>query len=277
MKTLGIIGFGNMGLCLVEKVKTKKIKIWIFDKDKTKIGKPRGIYVAKNNVDLVKRVEAVVLAVKPQDFESVLEEIKTVARGKLIISIAAGITTGYIEKHLGEARIIRTMPNMPARIGEAITCICKGRFATDEDVDFTKDLFSSLGEILMLGEERMDAATAISGSGPGYCYDLMESQCIDINSPHAMDEFKKGFTLLLASAAVSVGFSPQYAMALARATASGSINLLIKSKLPPEEFKKQIASKGGTTEAGLEVLHRGGSLEEAAKAALNRAKELSKN
>jgi pyrroline-5-carboxylate reductase len=279
MKNIGIIGFGNMGSCLAERIKAKDIKIWIFDKDKNKVAKLKGINIAKDNIDLVKKSNVLILAVKPQDFESVLDEINKKAKGKLIISIAAGITTGYIETHLedvGEIRVIRAMPNMPARIGRGITCLSKGRFAKDEDLDFAKEIFNKVGETLVLGEERMDAATAISGSGPGYFYDLLESQQIDINNEYELDKFKEGFILLLAGAAVNIGFSPAYAMALAKVTATGSMVLLKESKHAPAELKKQIASKGGTTEAALEVLHKGESLENAVKAALERAKQLSR-
>jgi pyrroline-5-carboxylate reductase len=279
MKKLGIIGFGNMGSCLARQIKAKDIKVFIFDKDKNKIPKLPGIGVARDNIDLVKKSDTLILAIKPQDFENVLGEIKRKIKRKVIISIAAGITTGYIEKHLEEVdqiRVIRAMPNMPARIGKAITCLSKGRFAKDEDLDLAKRLFNMLGETLILGEDRMDQATAISGSGPGYFYDLIESQQIDINNEYELEKFKEGFILLLAAAAISIGFSSSYAMALAKVTANGSLELLKQSKQSPLELKMQIASKGGTTEAALEVLHKGESLENAVKAALNRARELSK-
>lgn len=276
MKNLGIIGFGNMGSTLAKMLKSRKYKVWIFDKDKDRIGKVKGFKRAEGNIDLVERSDTVILAVKPQDFSAVLDEIKEYVKVKLIISIAAGITTGFIEKYLGEVSIIRTMPNMPAKIGRGITCLCRGKFSSAEDLNFTRQLFNNLGETLILDEDRMDMATAISGSGPGYCYDLIQTQNVDINSRYAVEKFKEGFTLLLAGAAVSIGFKPQYAMILAKATASGSIGLLKKTKSSPEELKRQITSKGGTTEAALKVLHRGESLEQAVKAALLRAKELSR-
>ena len=278
MNKIGIIGFGNMGSCLAERIKSKDLKVWAFDKDKAKITKPAGVGVARDNIDLVKHVEVVILAVKPQDFDKVLDEIKKKIKVKLVISIAAGIPTTYVEKKLEDTegiRVIRAMPNMPARIGEGITCLSKGEFASDQDLDFARRIFNKLGETLILGEERMDAATAISGSGPGYCYDLMESQGVDASNEYELERFRDGFILLLAGAAVNIGFSPTYAMILAKSTAIGSIDLLKQSKLSPAELKRQIASKGGTTEAALEVLHRGESLDNAVKAALARAKELS--
>ncbi|MDD5617575.1 MAG: pyrroline-5-carboxylate reductase [Candidatus Omnitrophica bacterium] len=279
MKKIGIIGFGNMGSSLAQRIKAKDTKVFVFDKEKTKIAKLDGIDFARDNIDLVKKSDTVILAVKPQDIESVLSEIKRKIKGKLIISIAAGIETGYIENYfqeLGPMRVIRAMPNMPAKIGSGITCLSKGKFANDKDLDFAKYLFSNVGETLVMGEDRMDAATAISGSGPGYLYDLLEFQQVDLNNEYELEKFKEGFMLLLAGAAVNIGFSPTYAMAMAKATTNGSIALLIESKQSPSELKRQVTSKGGTTEAALEVLHRGESLENAVKAALERAKELSK-
>jgi pyrroline-5-carboxylate reductase len=120
----------------------------------------------------------------------------------------------------------------------------------------------------------MDAATAISGSGPGYYFDIVESHQKEYkDNPN---KILKDFINSLAEAAEGIGFSKEEARLLAMNTGPASQLLLEKTKLSPQDLKKQITSKGGTTEAGLEVLHKGGSLIEAVKAALKRAKELSK-
>ncbi|MFC1646306.1 pyrroline-5-carboxylate reductase family protein [Candidatus Omnitrophota bacterium] len=276
MSNIGIIGFGNMGSCLGERLKSQENQIWAFDKDKTKINKLSGISLAESSADLVKRVDTAVLAVKPQDFATILGEIKNNVKNKLIISIAAGITTGYIENILGEVRVIRTMPNMPARIGRGITCLCKGKFATEEDLNFTRELFESLGVTLILEEDMINEATAVSGSGPGYIFDRIDTKKIDINNEAAIERFREEFTALLTGAAVGIGFMPRDATKLAKATVDGSIALLKQSNLSAQELKKQIASKGGTTEVALEVLHSGGYLDEAVKAAVLRARKLAK-
>lgn len=270
---IGIIGFGNMGSALAEQLKLD-YEILVFDKDKNKAKDVSGIKVTQNNKDLVCEVDTVVIAVKPQDFDEVLTEIKSFIKDKLVISIAAGISTEYIEKRLGKIRLIRTMPNLPAKIGKGMICLCKGKYGYDRDLDFAKNLFSNMGNTLQIEESLMDAATAISGSGPGFFYDFIETQNVDYR--HIPDNVRKKFEDSLAEVARKLAFNKEQATILANATTAGSIALLEETKLPPSELKKQVASKGGTTEAGLKTLRITNSLEEAAKAALKRAKELSK-
>lgn len=270
---IGIIGFGNMGSVIAERLKTK-YRIWAFDKDKTKTKTLSSINAADNIADLTNKVDIVLLAVKPQDFDAVLKEIKKHVRQKLIISIAAGISTKYIEKVLGNTRVVRAMPNICARIGESVTCLSKGTFASEEDLDFAQELFYHLGVTKIIDEKMMNAATAISGSGPAYIFDLFEANSIDANN---IPEYTRNdITQHLEIAAAAVGFESEDARFLATATANASITLIRKTNLSPAELKKQVASKGGTTEAALKILEKGGSWEEAAQAALKRAQELSK-
>jgi len=273
---IGVIGFGNMGSCLAQRLKSKENQIWVFDKDKQKTKEVPGINLAKNNSDLANKVDIVILAVKPQDFSLTLEEIKNDLKGKLVISIAAGISIAYIENILGEVKVIRTMPNMPARIGRGMTCLCKGKFATDQDLDFSRELFENLGVTLIIKEDMINEATAVSGSGPGYVFDWIENRNIDIDNVASLERFREEFTVLLTGVAVSIGFLPKDAAKLAKATVDGSIALIKESNLSAGELKKQITSQGGTTEAALEVLHNGGYLDQAVKAAVLRARELAK-
>lgn len=268
---IGIIGFGNMGSALGEQFKTK-YDILVFDQDSHKTKNLAGIDVADNATDLINKVDIVILAVKPQDLGNLLEEIKNFMKGKLIISIAAGITTDRIEKYLVNARVIRVMPNLPARIAKGMICLCRGKSAEQEDLSFAEELFNNLGNTLVLDEAMMDAATAISGSGPGYLYDWAEGKNIEEIKKYAKDVFIPALT----RAAQSIGFAPRQAQALAKVTVEGSIDFLEKTKLSTLELKKQVTSKGGTTEAGLKVLQAGGTLVEAVKVALKRAQELSR-
>lgn len=269
-RAIGIIGYGNMGSAIAQRIKTR-YRLLVFDKEKNKAQALSGIEVAVDNIDLVNRVDTVILAVKPQDFKIVLDEIKDYTKEKLIISIAAGITTGFIAGHLDKVRIIRVMPNMPARIGKAMTCLCKGRLASFLDLNFALKLFGYLGNTLVLNEEMMDAATAISGSGPAFWCDFIEDKPKEKWEDYSRDVFIPEFC----SAAQGIGFSKTQAKLLVDTTVKGSLAMVETWNITPSELKKQIASKGGTTEAGLEVLHKGGSLEEAVKAAIRRAKELS--
>ena len=270
--TLGIIGFGNMGSALAEQLKAY-YQLWIFDKDNRKLEGARGVVIADNTIALVNNVDTVIIAVKPQDSDTTISEIRNAVSGKVFISIAAGIRTGHIEKRLGKVRVIRAMPNMPAKIGKGLTCLCKGKFALDEDLAFAKKLFEYVGKSLIIDESLMNAATAVSGSGPGYYFDRIESRNQEYK--RNPDKFLKDFNTELTDAAISVNFSQQDAEFLAVGTGTGSNLYFEKAKISPSEAKKQIISKGGTTEAGLEALHRTGSLVEAVKAASKRAKELS--
>lgn len=259
---IGIIGFGNMGSAIYQRIKSK-YTVYVFDKDKTKTNNLQKINITETLADLADKADVVILAVKPQDFDAVLAEIKHYIDKKLVISIAAGIRTSSIEKFLGDARIMRAMPNMPAKIGKGITCLAQGESANKADLNLTQKLFSYLGETLKLNEEAMNAVTAVSGSGPAYVCYYLESE-------------KQNFLADFQKAAEGVGFSSKEAKFLVKATNCGTLDFLKKTKISPAELRRQVTSKGGTTEAALEVLGRGGSLEEAVKAALVRAETLAK-
>lgn len=268
---IGIIGLGNMGRAIAERIKTH-CRVSAFDRDKTKTRNLKAIAVEKNIEALVAWSDATILAVKPQDIDVVLNAIKDYAGNKLVISIAAGIPAGYIEKKLGKVKVVRAMPNLPAKIGKGMICLSRGKFAKEKDLGFACQLFDYLGKTLVIKEKMMDAATAVSGSGPGFFYDLIEN----LRPKEIKDYAENCFLPQLRSSAVAVKFSDKEAAILAGATTLGAIALLKKEKLSPVKLKERVASKGGTTEAGLEVLHKGGSLTQAVKAALKRAKELAR-
>lgn len=272
-KKIGIIGFGNMGAAIAEGIKNK-YAVCVFDKDKSKINALKNITTANNPVDLVKQSEVIILAVKPQDFDFLFAEIKHFVQGKLIISIAAGITTGYIEKILGEARVVRVMPNIAVRIAKGETSICKGRYAKGEDLFFVKKIFNILGKVWELKEEMIDSATAISGSGPAYIFYDMEIKNIDpLKIPV---ELENKYIIMLKDAAIELGFAPEIASDLAVSTTASSLSLLAQGGNSPDQLRRMITSPGGTTEAALKVITNGGSWPEAAIAAKRRAQELSK-
>ncbi len=175
---------------------------------------------------------------------------------------------------MGNARVIRVMPNIGVKIGESVTCLCQGTFVTSGDLAFAEEIFYYMGITKAIEEKMMNAATAICGSGPAYIFDFIETNSLDPdNMPeHARHDMMKR----LEKAARGVGFSAEDAAFLAANTVNTSISLMHKTKMLAAELKKQVASKGGTTEKALEVLRKGGSWEEAAKAALERAEELSK-
>ena len=139
---IGIIGLGNMGSVIASRLaeESGEYKVLAFDKDKNKTG-ISSLEIAKDLSSLVAAVDIILLAVKPQDIDHLLKELKNCSGSKLIISIAAGISTRYLEKVLGNARVIRAMPNIAVKIQESVTCLCKGGFATESDLDFSRELF----------------------------------------------------------------------------------------------------------------------------------------
>jgi len=272
-KKLGVIGFGNMGSSIALGARAL-FEVSVFDKDKQKLISNSGLKTEVSVADLVNNSDVLVLAVKPQDFDVLLNEIKPFIRDKLAISIAAGITTGYIEKILDGARVIRVMPNMAVKIQAAETGLAMGRHANDEDLNFAKELFGLLGKVWLVKEEMIDSVTAISGSGPAYIfYDIEINKLDPLKIPV---ERKNEYVQKLKQAAFEVGFDPKMALELAVSTTASSIQLLAQTGSSPMELRKMITSSGGTTEAALKVLSINGSWPEAALAARKRAQELSK-
>ncbi|MFC1592463.1 pyrroline-5-carboxylate reductase family protein [Candidatus Omnitrophota bacterium] len=272
MGTIAIIGYGNMGSAIGERIKAA-YQVWAFDKDRAKTRDVKGINISQNAADPATKADILILAVKPQDFDSLLAEIKKPAVGKLVISIAAGVSTAYIENKLEQVRVIRVMPNLPAKIGQGMICLSKGSIATDDDLSFAKGIFDYMGTTMVIEEEAMNNVTAISGSGPGYFYNLIQGM-----PKEEIEEYAKNtFIPELSKSAKAIGFDPERAVMLAKVTTAGAIVLLENTKLSPEALCSQVTSQGGTTEAGLAKLnHNIVYLGQAVEAAKKRAEELSR-
>jgi len=272
-KNIGIIGFGNMGSSIAERIKPK-YKVWVFDKDKNKTHRLKDISIADSCIDLVNKVEVIIFAVKPQDFDAVLNEIKSVIKDKLVISIAAGITTGYIKKTLGDVKVIRVMPNIEIMIDRGITFICKGRFTKSKDIFFVRRLFNYMGKTRVINEDKINDATAISGSRLAYYCAEIEKKKIDYHN--IPKEIEDQFENNLKKAAKSLGFDDTLAMTMSVGTGPSCEIFFENKKMTPKELREKITSKKGTTEAALRVLRKTGSLIKAVKAAVKRARELSR-
>ena len=273
-KKIGIIGYGTMGSAIAQKLASleNEFIVCAFDKEKGKLANHPGINIAKDIKDLTGKSDTLILAVKPQDFDRLLKEIKNFVQNKLVISIAAGISTKHMEKVAGGIRVIRAMPSLGVKIGESVTSLSKGALATDEDLELALELFYSLGAARSIAEGMMNAATAISGSGPAYIFYFLENNALD---PQNIPEHTRHAMMKrLEKAAEELGFSTEDAAYLAANTINSSISLLHQTKLTAGELRKQVTSKGGTTEAALAVLAKGGSWVEAARAAEKRASEL---
>ncbi len=260
-----------MGSALAQRLRLE-YRIFIFDKDKSKLQQLKGVNVAQSGSDLIKNADVAILAVKPTDFRDLLLEIKKAVRAKLLISIAAGIKTGYIEKIVPEARVIRVMPNIASRIGKGISCICQGSSSNRKDLKIANKLFKFLGKTFIFEEKMMDAVTSVSGSGPGFWAARLENMPKDKWQEFSVKIFIPEFT----KAAQGAGFSSEQAFELATLTTWGALATTEVWHITPQQLKDMVASKGGTTEAGLKVLASGGTLEEAVLAAKKRSEELSK-
>lgn len=202
----------------------------------------------------------VLIAVKPQVIEDVLPGIVPLGRSQpLILSVAAGKTIASLARHFGtDAAIIRTIPNTPAAIGRGITAMAANPHVTLSQMQLARTLLSAIGEVVIVADEALiDAVTAVSGSGPAYVFYLTE---------------------VLAKAGEKAGLAPDLAMQLARATVSGSGELMRLSGQPAATLRQNVTSPKGTTHAALQVLMAEDGLQllfdKAIAAATKRSREL---
>jgi pyrroline-5-carboxylate reductase len=258
---ISLIGCGNMGEAILAGLHQKHMfHIVEARPERRQVLKTKYRCTFVDIVHAVDSAEIIILAVKPQDLSAVLEELSTQPlKAKLVISIAAGVTTSFIEKSLKQsARVVRVMPNLPAVIKEGVTGITKGAKAGSEDIKKAVDLFSAVGETVVVKEEMIDAVTAVSGSGPAYVFLFVEC---------------------MMKAAMKLGFKEKEAKTLVYKTLTGSAHMLAASDDSAEELRAKVTSKGGTTQAATDVFMDRDIVimfEKALKAAADRAKELSK-
>lgn len=261
---IGIIGCGNMGSTIIRGILKKGLypPVEIITTDLRperlkEIAKDCKIETTSNNQEAVERAETLILAIKPQTIDLVLEEIKPkVEERHLVISIVAGVRSEKIEAILPKARVIRVMPNTPAIIGCGISAFSCGRKTTKQDEERIFEIFGALGEVVKVEERLMDAVCALSGSGPAYIFLIIES---------------------LIAAGVKMGLSCDLSKRLVLATVEGSARLAKETGEHPAELRDQVTSPGGTTAAALYVMEEEGLrgiIQKAVLAAQERAKEL---
>ena len=260
-KKIGLIGAGNMGGAILDGI-YRDFGIFVAEADKDRALELQKKYKVELGgiKDVVGQTDIIILAVKPQLFEEVLTDLKGhITKDHLVISIAAGIKTSFIQRKLGkDIRVIRTMPNLPVQVKEGMTGVCFGKTVKRTDVILACQIFNAIGQTVVVEEKKIDALTAISGSGPAYLFYVVE--CLE-------------------KAAKSLGLKPDVAQQLIVQTLSGSLKLLQESPEDAKTLRKRVTSKGGTTQAALEVFEAVKTdkiFREALKAARDRAKELSK-
>ncbi len=246
MGIIGFIGMGNMGTAIMRGLldhgfATDELLFTdASESQRKKVTQETGVNSAASNQECASLAEYLVLAVKPQYYEAVLEEIRPVLRqGQVVISIAPGKTIGYLKEALGQdKRVVRAMPNTPALLGEGMTGVCfdEGEFSEEERKIIFR-FFSSFGKMETVEERLMDAVVCASGSSPAYVYLFIEA---------------------LADGAVKCGLPRKTAYEMVAQTVLGSAKMVLDTGKHPGELKDMVCSPGGTTIAAVEALEQWG-------------------
>lgn len=242
---IGFIGCGNMGKAMLGAL----VKNTDIDNDNiivsTKTEKSRKLieaeYMVKatlNNTEVVEKSDIIFLAVKPHFYEDIIKEIKDLVDDKIIVSIAAGITIDKMEKLFDkEVKIIRTMPNTPALVGEGMSAICFNKNISNDELELVCKLYNLFGKYELLEESDFDAFIALCGSSPAYVFMFIEA---------------------MADAAVKLGIPRQKAYKMAEQSILGSAKLALETGKHPGELKDMVCSPRGTTiEAVIELENKG--------------------
>lgn len=258
---VGIIGIGRFGGALARSLSREgRHEVWLLNRNREKaevLSRETGAAIAENASILAQNSEVVVLAVKPKDIDAALLMLCDHLGARLLVSVAAGITTSHIESQLREgARVVRAMPNLGFGCGEGATGYALGRRATSEDERVARELFGK-GVCLRVEEEQLDAVTGVSGSGIAFLAKAMDA---------------------IARAGEAEGLPYETALLLAAQSAIGA-GLLVKNGMGASEIIGAVTSPNGTTAKGWEAwdaneLSR--KLEDVVRAAIRRARELRK-
>ena len=243
MYKIGFIGAGKMASAIIKGLiktgfaKPEELIATQAEIDEIeKKSKILGIKIISDNKELAKNSEIILIATKPNQVVSVLEEIKPfVSSDKLVASIAAGVTTEKLESYLPEnTRVIRIMPNTPALVGEGMSGMVGGKYAKSNDLEYIKNMLSTIGKCIVVDDEaQIDIVTAISGSGPAFYYKVINE---------------------IARAGEKLGMDYENALLLSIQTAIGSAKMALHREIPMEELISNVATKGGCTRVGVDCM-----------------------
>lgn len=263
--TIGFVGAGQMATALAKGFRQAGsvdapsiVASDVYPGAAERFAENTGGRIVPLNAQVAAESEILFLAVKPQQMAQAMSEIRAAIRPHhLVVSIAAGITLKTLTAGLGEqVRVIRVMPNTPSLVGCGASALSRGPSATDEDVAIVQKLLSNVGIAVEVPEKLMDAVTGLSGSGPAYAYQIIES---------------------LSDGGVRMGLPRDTATKLAAQTILGAAQMVLQTGQHPGSLKDAVTSPGGTTIAGIHALERGGLrgiLMDAVEAATRRAREL---
>jgi pyrroline-5-carboxylate reductase len=264
--TIAIVGAGNMGKSLLAGLIANQYspdQLWITDTDTEKLHALKqqfNIHITSQNEEAVKIADVIILAVKPQIIGNLLKSVAPLIQQQkpLVISVAAGIREEHLQNWLGgKIPIIRCMPNTPALIGAGASALYANSFVDEAEHELAESILRAVGMIVWLDDEnKMDAVTALSGSGPAYFFLVMEA---------------------LQTAGEAMGLSSETARLLTLQTAFGAARMALESNDSTKNLRQHVTSPGGTTEAAIHVLEQEKLREtfsKALQAACSRSKEL---
>lgn len=269
---LGLIGCGNMGSALLSGITGAGLyqpSEMIFSEKNEEARKQRsaqlGIEGIADNAALAKNSDIILLVVKPYQVNDVAAEIRDVIEpDQIIVVVAAGKTIANIKEVFttlavaGSLKIVRTMPNTPAMVGESMTALCVNDHMTEDDIVKVKAIFSAIGKAEVVSEDMMDIITGLSGSGPAFIYMLIEA---------------------MADEAVRLGMTRDLAYQFSSQTVLGSAKMVRDTGIHPGALKDAVCSPGGTTIAGVCALDEMGfrdAIMQGVRAAVERSTEMTK-
>lgn len=263
VKNIGFVGAGNLAEAVIKGLTagTENPRIMASDLSKERLNLLAEQYgvIAGDLAQVVQESEVIILAIKPKDSATVVNSLaKFPMKGKLVISVAAGIPLTMLEKGLPGVAFVRVMPNTSCAVLLSMTGMVLGSLATDQDKIAAEEIFSQVGQVLWITEDKINAVTAISGSGPAYYY---------------------LFTECLVAAGVELGLTAEEAEILARETLVGAGQMMVRSGKTPARLREEVTSPNGTTYAALQQFGQANLQDivlKAAKAAADRAVEMEK-
>lgn len=243
---IGFIGCGNMGSAMISGI----LKKGIFQKDEiivsnlTEEGSKRsreklGVVTTLDNRQVVKNAKTIILAVKPQFYQEVIEEVQAdLTPEHMVIGIAPGKSLDWIQEICQTSlKVVRLMPNTPAQVGEGMTGVCRNELVTDDDLEQVLKITDSFGKTQVVPERLMDAVGAVSGCSPAYVFIFIEA---------------------MADAAVAQGMPRKQAYQFAAQSVLGSARMVLETGMHPGELKDMVCSPAGTTIEGVRTLEKAG-------------------
>ena len=243
---LGFIGTGNMASAIMGGIIGKNIipaeeiiGADLFAPGRERVKAQFGINVTDSNKEVVDNAEVIILSVKPQFYEDVINQIKgDIKENQIMITIAPGKTLAWLAEKFGkDVKIVRTMPNTPAMVGEGMTAMCPNEHLTEEEVAYVKSLLESFSRVEIVAERLMDVVVSVSGSSPAYVFMMIEA---------------------MADAAVSGGMPRPQAYQFAAQAVLGSAKMVLDTGKHPGELKDMVCSPAGTTIQAVRVLEEKG-------------------